>query len=79
MSNSFLVYITDLPNVITRVSKLFADDTCIYIPASDTNQLQIAPNNELQLVHVHEWSEANKMIMTPSKSTAMEDNCVIDT
>jgi len=66
----FLVYINDLPNAITSVPRLFADDTCIYVPASDTNQLQIAlNNNELQLVD--EWSEANKMIMNPSKSTAI--------
>jgi len=65
----FLVYINDLPNAITNVSRLFADDTCIYVLANDTNQMQIALNNELQLVH--EWSEANKMIMNPSKSTAI--------
>jgi len=39
----------------------YLPDTCIYVPASDTNQLQMALNNELQLVH--EWSEAKKMII----------------
>jgi len=64
-----LVYINDLPNAITSVLRLFADNTCIYVPASDTNQLQIALNDELQLVD--KWSEANKMIINPSKSAAI--------
>jgi len=54
---------------MTSFPRLFADGTCIYVPASDNNQLQIALNNELQLVH--EWSEANKKIMNTFKSTAI--------
>jgi len=41
--------------------------TFVYVPASDTNQLQIALSNELQL---DEWSEGSRMIMNPIISTA---------
>ena len=60
------IYINDLPNVSKCLSfYLFADDTKIYLDASDTIKLQKIMDRELR--HVKKWLEANKLALNIEK------------
>ena len=65
----FLIYINDMPTAIESPPKLFADDTCLVINHENVSTLQDKMNNELK--KLHNWCNANKLTMNPSKCTAI--------
>ena len=54
----FLIYINDIPNALFSKPRLFADDTCLVIQASNPSLLQNSVNRELG--NVYKWTKANK-------------------
>ena len=54
----FLIYINDLPNAVNCVPRLFADDTCLVIQATNLDTLQTKINNELKTLY--NWCCINK-------------------
>ena len=50
----FLVFINDLPEVVTNIVKLFADDTKIYRPIADQTD---AENLQKDVDNLQEWSD----------------------
>ena len=61
----FLIYINDIPNALFSKPRLFADDTCLVIQASNPSSLEKSVNREL--VNVCEWTKANKITVNPKK------------
>ena len=62
----FLIYINDLHNSLESEPRLFADDTCLLVKASNSEQLEINLNTELH--HLHLWCSVNKLSVNPAKS-----------
>ena len=65
----FLIYINDTPTAIETPPRLFADDTCLIINHEKVRTLQDKMNMELK--KLHNWCNANKLTINPSKSTAI--------
>ena len=62
----FLIYINDLPDVVTNGSiNVFADDTCLYISGSSLSETISSVNKNLDQVHA--WFKDNKMDLNLSK------------
>ena len=53
----FLIYINDLPDRITSVCKIFADDTSFFSKVVDTCNLQNALNSDLESISswAYQW------------------------
>ena len=62
----FLIYINDLHNLLKSETRLFADDTCLLIKGSNSQQLEINLNAELQ--HLHLWCSVNKLSVYTAKT-----------
>ena len=58
-----------MPTAIETPPKLFADDTCLIINHENVSTLQDKMNMELK--KLHNWCNANKLTINPSKSTAI--------
>ena len=65
----FLIYINDIPNALFSNPRLFADDTCLVIQASNLLLLENSVNREL--VNVYEWTKANKITVNPKKTSVL--------
>ena len=63
----FLIFINDLPNVSDLTSWLFADDTALALSASNTDELEIRFNQEVN--KVHDWLLANRLSVHYSDKT----------
>ena len=62
----FLSYVNDLPNSTKINPRLFADDTCLAVYHSNSNNLQTELN--LELIRLSEWCKSNKLKINPLKS-----------
>ena len=59
----------DMPVVIEAPPRLFADDTCLIISHENVVTLQDKMNMEVK--KLHNWCNANKLTINPSKSNAI--------
>ena len=63
----FLAYINDLPEKLTALSRLFADDTAVYrVVYSGTDQVQLQDLHRLM-----EWEESWDMLFHPAKCVSL--------
>ena len=46
----FLRYINDLPDGLTSICKIFADDTSLFLNAINKKKSEIGPNKDLKLI-----------------------------
>ena len=78
----FLVYINDLPNGITSICKIFADDTSLFSKVIDTRNSQNALNTDLECISncAYQWKlqfnpdpkkQANEVIFSCKSNTYM--------
>ena len=65
----FLIYINDLPNAGNCIPRLFAHDTCLISRNFNLSKLEFDMNEDL--VKIHKWRLANKVIINPVKSSAL--------
>jgi hypothetical protein len=66
----FLLYINDLPNVLTNIFPIiFADDTSLFMTGVDINDMTEAFNH--QLSKINEWLIANKLSLNIQKTYSM--------
>ena len=65
----FLIYINDLPNVISLFSVLYADDTNMFDSGKDLDKLIDNINSELN--NICDWLNANKLSLNVSKTHFM--------
>ena len=61
-----LIYVNDLPNALSSTPRLFADETCWVIHA--TNPIILHEKMNLELEKVYEWTKANKITVNSEKS-----------
>ena len=61
-----LIYVNDLPNALSSTPRLFADDTCLVIHA--TNSIILCGKMNLELQKVYEWTKANEITVIPAIS-----------
>ena len=61
----FLIYVIDLPHVISCSTTLFSGDTCLLIQACDPAKLERICNNGL--VNIEKWMASSKLTITPNK------------
>ena len=62
----FLIYINDLHNSVESEPRLFADDTCLLVKGSNSEQLEINLNTELH--HLQLWCSVNTLSVNPPKT-----------
>ena len=65
----FFIYINDISNALNSTSRLFADDTCVVI--HQANQAALTEETNRELANVHKWTQANKIIVNPQKSSSL--------
>ena len=65
----FLLYINDLPEASSLVTKLFADDTCLLFSANSISDLQNIAN--LEMCKIENWMASNKLTLNHTKSKFM--------
>nr|CAB3264535.1 pol-like protein [Phallusia mammillata] len=65
----FLIYINDLPSASEFETRLFADDTCLWISAYKSSTLQMSVNTEL--TKVDKWMRANQLSLNYTKTKYM--------
>ena len=65
----FLLYINDLPEASSLVTKLFADDTCLLFSANSIRDLQNIAN--LEISKIEHWMASNKLTLNHTKSKFM--------
>jgi len=65
----FLVFINDLPFLLTLVAKLFADDATLYLIGDDIDALILDFNR--RALAVFDWCNANRLDINCSKNFAM--------
>ena len=64
----FLVYINDLPEQLTSLTRLFADDTAVYrLVASSLDQDQL----QQDLLKLEKWEKSWDMVFHPGKCTTL--------
>ena len=59
----FLIYINDLPDGLTRLCKIFTDDTSLFSKAVNRKKSEIEPNRDLKLAS--QWAYHWKMPFNP--------------
>ena len=62
----FLININDLHNSVESEPRLFANDTCLLVKGSNSEQLEITLNAELH--HLYLWWSVNKLSVNPAKT-----------
>ena len=65
----FLICINDIPTAIETPPRLFGDDTCLIINHENVSTLQ--DKMDMELKKLHNWCNANKLTINPTKSTAI--------
>ena len=61
----FHIYINDFRNVLTRLLRLFADDTNLTVAGETIGDVELAMNNDL--TRINEWLLANKLTLNVTK------------
>ena len=59
----FLIYINDLPDGLTRLCKIFAENTSLFSKAINKKKIEIEPNRDLKLAI--QWAYHWKMPFNP--------------
>ena len=62
----FLIYINDLPDGLTSLCKIFADDTSLFSMAIDTKKSEIEPNKDLK--QISQWAYQWKTLFNPNRT-----------
>ena len=57
----FLIYVNDLKNAKSFSTKLFADDTCIFIKGDDPKRLK--EEAELSFTQLRDWFQVNNCVL----------------
>ena len=65
----FQININDMAMTIETPPRLFADDTCLII-INYENVATLQNKMNMELKQIHNWCNANKLTINPSKSTA---------
>ena len=65
----FVVYINDLPNALSNIPRLYADDTCLTVTSSSIDNLQLLHNNKLKRAKT--WMNLNKLTLNETKSNIL--------
>lgn len=65
----FLLYVNDLPLCSNFNSRLFADDTNLFLTDRNINNLQT--NTNLQLTKIYQWMQANQLSVNFKKTKFM--------
>ena len=65
----FSIYVNDIFGNFEFAPVLYADDTCLYINTLKEEKLQMLMNREVEKAHL--WMKANKLTITPDKSSAL--------
>ena len=60
---SFLIYINNLPDRLTSICKIFADDTSLFSKVINKKKSEIEPNKDLKLIS--QWAYQWKMLFNP--------------
>ena len=68
LPSCFLLYINDLPNILTSNVHLFADDCLLYLPVKSDNDISLLQNYLLKL---EEWQNTWLMKFNPTKCFTM--------
>ena len=66
--NMFLIYVNDIPNIITSTAKLFADDTKIY---RQINKVEDSIALQSDLTALDLWADHWRVKFNPSKCVVM--------
>ena len=69
----FLIYINDLPDGLTSICKIFADDTSLLSKAINKKKSEIEPNKDLKLVS--QWAYQWKMLFNPDPTNQATEVC----
>ena len=62
----FQIYINDLHYLLESKPILFADDTCLLVKVSNSEQLEVHLSAEQD--HLHLWRSVNKLSVNPAKT-----------
>ena len=62
----FILYVNDMITALHSTPRLFADDTCLFLTAKNTFELDELGNSELS--SLENWMDANKLTVNPTKS-----------
>lgn len=65
----FLVYVNDIAETLTSITRLFADDSSLAVSSTDINQIQTTINSDLS--KIHDWSRQWLVNFNPNKTEAM--------
>ena len=69
----FLIYINDLPDRLTSICKIFADDTSLFPKAINNKKSEIEPNKDLKLISP--WAYQWKMLFNPDPTKQATEVC----
>ena len=69
----FLIYINDLPDGLTSICKIFADDTSLFSKAINKKKSEIEPNKDLKLIS--QWAYQWKMLFNPDPTKQATEVC----
>ena len=66
----FVLYINDLPKCLLSCSiSMYADDTIVYFTGSDTNEIMVNLQNDLD--RVEQWMNASSLVLNHCKTKLM--------
>jgi hypothetical protein len=65
----FLLYINDITNNIEGGIRLFADDTCLYLPTNDVEFSSRTLNRNLEIIW--DWSQKWRLRFNPTKTKSL--------
>ena len=68
-----LIYINDLPDGLTSICKIFADDTSLFSKAINKKKSEIEPNKDLKLIS--QWAYQWKMLFNPDPTKQATEVC----
>ena len=71
MCDSCVIYISDLPDVLSSNAKLFADDTSLFSVVHDINTSVIELNSDLK--KINDWTFQWKRTFNPDSSKQAQE------